>query len=269
LVRDATGAPTTIVTVFPDDPLGSPEAPELAALREESQAILLELCQTAGLDGSEARVIAAPSAARELQRLSEERDAGMLVVGSTTRGAVGRLLLGGVGQRLVTEAACPVAVAPRGHGEGGPRALGRIGVGFDGSEESQRALDAAAALAVAAGATLPIISAFQRLAFGAMATGALPGESVSAALRRELVTKHEESLDGLRARVFVEGRFVDGPADEVLTRASEDRDLLVAGSCGYGPKAAVLLGSATTALPRSASCPLLLTPRGTAFELLG
>jgi hypothetical protein len=50
--------------------------------------------------------------------------------------------------------ACPVAVALRGYAEGGPHALARIGVGFDGSEESQRALDAGAALTVAAGATL-------------------------------------------------------------------------------------------------------------------
>jgi nucleotide-binding universal stress UspA family protein len=269
LLRDTTGARTTLVTVFPYDPLRAPQDPELVRLREESRAMLLELGRAAGLDGSEARVVAAPFAARELQRLSEERDAGVLVVGSTKRGAVGRVLLGGVGQRLVTGAACPVAVAPRGYGEGGPRVLDRIGVGFDGSEEAERALDAGVALAEAAGATLRIISAFQRLAFGGIATGTLPGESVNAALRRELVEAHEESLERVRARVSVEGHFVDGPADEVLARESESLDLLVAGSRGYGPRTAVLLGSTTTALARSASCPLLLTPRGTAFDLLG
>jgi len=269
LLSDATGAPTTLVTVSPYDPLGSSEESELVALREESQAALLEFGQAAGLDGSEARVIRGQSAARELQQLSEERDTGVLVVGSTTRGTVGRLLLGGVGQRLVSGAACPIAVATRGYGDRDPRTLDRIGFGFDGLEESQRALEAGVALAEAADATLRIISAFQRLAFGATGVGTFPIESVNTALRRELVTTHEESLDQVRTRVSVEGRFADGPADEVLARESEDLDLLVVGSRGYGPKRAVLLGSTTTSVARSASCPLLLTPRGTQFELLG
>src|SRR5215217_2961656 len=131
LLSDATGAPTTLVTVSPYDPLGSSEESELVALREESQAALLEFSQAAGLDGSEARVIRGQSAARELQQLSEERDTGVLDVGSTTRGTVGRLLLGGVGQRLVSGAACPIAVATRGYGDRDPRTLDRIGVGFD------------------------------------------------------------------------------------------------------------------------------------------
>ena len=46
----------------------------------------------------------------------------------------------------------------------------------DGSDESRRALDAAVALAEAAGATLRIISVFQWLSFGATTAGALPGE---------------------------------------------------------------------------------------------
>jgi nucleotide-binding universal stress UspA family protein len=80
-----------------------------------------------------------------------------------------------------------------------------------------------------------------------MGAGTLPGESVNAALRRELVEAHEESVDQPRTRVSVEGRFVDGPADEVLARESEGLDLVVAGSRGYGPESAVLLGDRTMA----------------------
>jgi nucleotide-binding universal stress UspA family protein len=268
LLSDATDAPTVLVTVFPYDPLRSPDEPELVALREEAEGTLLEFGRTVGLNVAEARVIPGNFAARALQQLSEEPRTGLLVVGSTTRGAVGRLLLGGVGQRLVSGAACPIAVAPRGHGERAPRTLHRIGVGFDGSEESQRALGAAVALAEATDATVRIITVFQRLSFGGIAAGTLPGESVNAAMRRELAATHQQSLDQLSDRLSVEGRFVEGSADEVLAQESEHVDLLVAGSRGYGPKSAVLLGSATTALARSSSCPLLLTPRGTRFELL-
>jgi nucleotide-binding universal stress UspA family protein len=270
LLSDATDAPTVLVTVFPYDPLRSPDEPELVALREEAEGTLLEFGRTVGLDVAEARVIPGNFAARALQQVSEEPRTGRLVVGSTPRGPVGRLLLGGVGQRLLSGAACPIAVAPRGDGERAPRTLHRIGVGFDGSEESQRALDAAVALAEATDATVRMITVFQRLSFGGIPAGALPGESVNAAMRRELATTHQQSLDQLSDRgVSVEGRFVEGSADEVLAQESEHVDLLVVGSRGYGPKAAVLLGSATTALARSSSCPLLLTPRGTRFELLG
>jgi nucleotide-binding universal stress UspA family protein len=41
----------------------------------------------------------------------------------------------------------------------------------------------------------------------------------------------------------------------------------VAGSRGYGPIGAVLLGGTTHALLRSAECPVLITPRGRRLEL--
>ena len=66
----------------------------------------------------------------------------------------------------------------------------------------------------------------------------------------------------------MEGLFREGTADEVLTQESRDVDLLVLGSRGYGPRAAVLLGSTSTALTRTAACPVLVTPRETRFELL-
>jgi nucleotide-binding universal stress UspA family protein len=40
------------------------------------------------------------------------------------------------------------------------------------------------------------------------------------------------------------------------------------GSRGYGPRGAVLIGSATSALAYGAACPILVTPRGTRFDLL-
>lgn len=42
--------------------------------------------------------------------------------------------------------------------------------------------------------------------------------------------------------------------------------MLVAGSRGYGPLGAVLLGGTTHELLRSAECPLLITPRGRGLE---
>jgi nucleotide-binding universal stress UspA family protein len=44
-------------------------------------------------------------------------------------------------------------------------------------------------------------------------------------------------------------------------KASERLDLLVLGSRGYGPLGAVVLGSVSNALVRTANCPIVVVPR--------
>ena len=267
-IADATGARAVLVTVFAHDPLHDPEDPALVGLRAEARDTLLELARADGLDGAQARVIPGNFAARELQRVTEEPATGLIVVGSTTRGPIGRLLVGGVGERLLAGAACPVAIAPRGYGERAASRLRRIGVGLDGSQEARFALDAAVALATTCGARIRVITVFTRLAFGAAPAGALPGPSANDVMRRELRAIHDEAVAGVPAGVEAESRFVDGSADEVLVAESADVDLLIVGSRGYGPVGAVLLGSASTALARAASCPIVVTPRETPLNLL-
>jgi nucleotide-binding universal stress UspA family protein len=267
-LTEATGAPAVLITVFAHHPLHDPENPALITVREEARDTLLELARAERLEITDARVIPGNFAARELQRVTEEPDTGLVVVGSTTRGPVGRLLVGGVGERLLTGAACPVAVAPRGYSEQPVSRLRRIGVGLDGSPEARCALDAAVALARTCGARIRVITVFARLAFGAAPTGALPGPSANDVMRSELRAIHDEAVAGVPDDVETESRFVDGSADEVLVAESADVDLLIVGSRGYGPVGAVLLGSASTALARAARCPIVVTPRETPFDLL-
>lgn len=267
-VADATGAPAVLVTVFAHRPLQDPEDPELVSLRAEARDTLLELARAERLENAEARVIPGNFAARELQRITEEPETGLIVVGSTTRGPIGRLLIGGVGERLLAGGACPVAIAPHRYSQREAAPLRCIGVGLDGSQEARLALDAAVALATTCGARIRVITVFTRLAFGAAPTGALPGPSANDVMRSELRAIHDEAVAGLPADVETESRFVDGSADEVLVAESADVDLLIVGSRGYGPVGAVLLGSASTMLARAASCPIVVTPRETPFELL-
>ena len=265
---DATGAPAVLVTVFAHHPLHDPADPELVEVRAEAREMLLELARAEGLEIADARVIPGNFAARELQRLTEQPDTGLIVVGSTTRGRVGRLLVGGVGERLLSGGACPVAVAPRGYGEAKASVLRSIGVGVDGSQEARIALDAAIALATASGARIRVITVFQRLAFGAATTSALPGQSANDQMRHELRSIHDAAVAEVSAVAEAESCFREGSADDVLVAESEQLDLLVVGSRGYGPVGAVLLGSASTALARAAGCPILVTPRATPFALL-
>ena len=264
----STGAPAALLTVFPYHPLSDPDAPEMVSIREEAGETLAALARDMDFEDAATEVVAGNFAARELQHVTERPDAGLLVVGSTTRGTLGRLLIGGVGERLLAGAACPVAIAPRGYADGAPSRLTRIGVGTDGSAEARHALDAAVVLAQRAGAEVRVITAFQSLAFGAVSTGALSGASANDTMRMKLREIHDEAVRAASATVAAEGRFLDGPADEVLVDESRDLDLLVVGSRGYGPLGSVLLGSASTALARGAACPVLVTPRATRLDLL-
>ena len=113
-----------------------------------------------------------------------------------------------------------------------------------------------------------MITVFQRLAFGGASTTALPGASANEVMRNELRAIHDQAIAGIPGDIETESRFVEGSADDVLVTQSEDADLLVVGSRGYGPLGAVLLGSASTALARSASCPIIVMARDTRFDLL-
>ena len=267
-LADATGAPAVLVTVFAYHPLDDADSPELISLRADARDTLLELADAEGLDVADAEVIAGNFAARELQRVTERPDTGIIVVGSTTRGPVGRLLVGGVGERLLAGGACPVAVAPRGFGDRPAAGVQCIGVGLDGSQEARLALDAAVALAQTCGARIRVITVFQRLAFGGGTTTALPGASANDVMRNELRAIHDQAIADMPGDIETESRFVEGSADDVLVTQSEELDLLVVGSRGYGPLGAVLLGSASTALARTASCPIIVLARETRFDLL-
>ena len=58
------------------------------------------------------------------------------MVGSSHRGALGRVLVGNVATQLLSGGPCPVLLAPRGLEDRAPLALWLIGVGFDDSGES-------------------------------------------------------------------------------------------------------------------------------------
>ena len=77
------------------------------------------------------------------------------------------------------------------------------------------------------------------------------------------------ATDALGGGVTVEAdAFVEDPAD-VLIRVSENVDLLVCGSRGYGPLRSVLLGGVSRRLTAEAQCPVLVLPRGVSGSLTG
>ncbi len=76
---------------------------------------------------------------RGLQELAAYPGADLLVVGSYRRSLVGRVLIGDDNRAGLNGAVCAVAIAPAGY-VNEPAVLREIGVGYDGSPESEHAI---------------------------------------------------------------------------------------------------------------------------------
>jgi nucleotide-binding universal stress UspA family protein len=212
------------------------------------------------------------SAARGLHEAAEAQDAGLLVVGSTNRGALGRVLPGSTAERLMHGAPCPIAIVPHEWEAGG--GLNTIGVAYVDTDEARQALRGAHALARRTGAKLRVLTAVKAglSAYGATeATTPVQAAKGITDIEGELRTQAENALrqqtDALGDGVPVEtDAFVEDPAD-VLIRVSENLDLIVCGSRGYGPLRAVLLGGVSRRLAADARCPVIVLPRGVEASL--
>lgn len=84
-------------------------------------------------------------APRALHEVAEAQDAGLLAVGSTNRGAIGRVLPRSTAERLMHGAPCPIAIVPE-EWEAGD-GLNTIGVAYVDTDEGREALRGAHALA--------------------------------------------------------------------------------------------------------------------------
>jgi len=86
--------------------------------------------------------------------------------------------------------------------------------------------------------------------------------SINAVLRRQCEEELAQAVSALDADIDASETLLEGGARELLARASGELDLLVVGSRGYGPLRAMLLGSVSSALVRSAQSPLVIVPHG-------
>jgi nucleotide-binding universal stress UspA family protein len=193
----------------------------------------------------ELRHVRGPSPAAALHDLTETERFDLVVVGSTRRGPVGRVLSGTTATTLLHGSPCAVAVAPAGYRDAPAPSQSRFGVAYDGSPMARVALEVARDLAAAHGASLAVINAYDTIPAYAL-TGAGEGLPPDVDLRG-VVEAHGELLEGR-------------PTDALLVRA-KDLDLLVTGSRGYGRIRGVVLGSMSRRLAEEAPCPLLVVPQ--------
>jgi nucleotide-binding universal stress UspA family protein len=208
------------------------------------------------------------SPAHGLHDAARDLNAAVLVVGATHRGVAGRIVPGGVGERLLHGAPCPVAIAPAGYSR---RELERprIGVAFDGGAESRGALDLGIELAERLGGRVGIYTAC--MPYDADPDSVAPGLTVISGDDR---TRHRHAHEALELasslvppRIRGDVELLPGRPEDALAEMSAEMDLLVCGSRGYGPLRTVLLGGVSSALAHRSAAPLMIVPRGAGLPL--
>ncbi|HTX46463.1 MAG TPA: universal stress protein [Solirubrobacteraceae bacterium] len=227
--------------------------PEWAPAQSQKQVReLLERARSAAKVQASLHDHPSASVGRGLHELSELLGADLLVVGSSTRGIVERVLLGDDARAALNGAPCAIAVAPAGYA-GRAGALRRVGVGYNESPESEDALATACSIAAEQGASVAVLEVVSLPSTMLMGGPAPLGKVID-----DLLSDANDRLEGLDG---VETHVVYGSPGEELGAFSGSVDLLVLGSRGYGPIGRLVHGSTSQHLLRVSRCPLLVLTR--------
>lgn len=253
LVVRAVAAPERVLT-----------APELMDSLQAMVAGQLEdpVAQLADLE-AEGETVASTSAARALYELAEDASAIAVVVGSSDRGLLGRLVPGSTAERLLHGSPCPVAVAARGYAADEIRPL-RVAVAYDDSAEAALALRAATTIAQRSNSTLTLLTVVPPTsAYYAPAAGVtIPYAELERGEERQAREKLDRGIERVSPDLPAHGQLLHGSPGQALIDVSGDFDLIVVGSRAYGPLRRTMLGSTSRRLFNGSSCSVLAVPRG-------
>lgn len=210
------------------------------------------------------------SPAFALHDLAEGRGADLIVIGPAKHGAVGRLVLGSESTGILHGAPCPVAIPARTNGHAheadATRAIGPLGVAYDGSPVADAAAELAARLAVALDRPLQVIGVAEPVTpvmmqnFEGPTSIPIPPPDPQA-LEEEVMALLDERVSALPAGANATAVALQGEPVEELTERSAELNLLVIGSRDYGPVQHILLGSVSRGVLDRARCPVLVVPR--------
>jgi nucleotide-binding universal stress UspA family protein len=176
----------------------------------------------------------------------------VVVVGRRGITALKHRLLGSVSSHLATHARGPVVVVPAGWNA---RPCRRIVVGFDGSEHASAALRWALDIATDDNEVHLVIALDVVSWLSPQVTAELHGDLIEAAEQR--LTDAADRVDPThRAERSI---VLDSPR-RALTDVLDDADLVVVGPRGNGALDPAMLGSLTTWLVSTATCPVAVIP---------
>lgn len=229
---------------------GAARAGDGASARERGVAVLERAREEAGV-GAQLRWRESASVGRGLHELCESVGGDLLVVGSSRRGLLGRVVIGDDTRAALNGAPCAIAIAPAGYSQQ-PVVMREVGVAYNGSPESEHALAVAREIAGRCGAKLSAFEAVSLPSYAFLA-GPVPVDGLE-----DLV---EDARRRIAALGGVEPHAAYGLPVEELALYSASLDLLVVGSRGYGPLGRLVHGSTSQQLAHTARCPLLVLTR--------
>jgi nucleotide-binding universal stress UspA family protein len=260
--------PLALVTSYPRESRAALASPEYAtALRQAAHQEIEAVAETLRPTREVECFVRQGSPAQALHDVAEHYGGAAIVVGSTHRGPVGRVLAGDIAAGVLHGAPCPVAVAPRGYirpTEG----VRRIGVAFTDTVEGREALAGAARLTAACGGSLHSFTVAEPRGWtGAAAVpGWAPPFEVVETARAHARHTADAALAALPPDLPATAAVLEGQPVPALAQASAPLDLLVCGSRGYGALRSVVAGGVSRGLAHAAECPLLVVPRGPAKD---
>src|SRR3954453_16693141 len=191
------------------------------------------------------------SVGRGLHELCEVLGADLLVVGSSRRGLLGRVLIADDTSAALNGALCAIAIAPSNYSQQ-PAMTREIGVGYDGSPESEHALSVARTLALSWAAKLSALEAVSLPSYALVGPGA--ADNAPQCLL-------DDALGRIAGLGGVDPHAAYGQPAEELALYSASLDLLIVGARGYGPLGRLVHGSTSQHLAHTARCPLLVLTR--------
>jgi nucleotide-binding universal stress UspA family protein len=243
--------------------------PVIDGLEHDAGVVLERALRLMGnVRDASARATFASSPAAGLQQACSDEGAGLVVVGSTHRGAIGRVLAGSTAERLLTGSPCPVALAPRGFATRASRPEGVV-AGYDGSDEAKVAVDVAIDLALRAGIGVRVVAVVEPPSAFLTPESIQFADDVERAARRHAESMAAEGAARAKHGITVRPEVAQGQPGPALVDAARGSDLLVIGSRRYGPMRGVLVGSAGHHLTRNATGPVLIVPRGVEIDRAG
>lgn len=200
------------------------------------------------------------SPAWEILARAGKFEADLIAVGSHGRSALGRLVLGSISQKVLTEADVSVRIGRGKNASDDPSV--RVLVGFDGSPGAEAAVDALAARsfkenceARLIAATDPLVLAPGGFLFQPVPEFLLENEEDERRHVEELAGKAVETLK--KAGINASFQFVTGNPKYVLTNEAENwnADAIFVGANAFGSRLErLLLGSVSAAVAARAHC---------------
>lgn len=273
---DTLGQPLTVITVVPRQ-WSTPSLAKVDAefaeyarqLGSEAEGKAREYLVDASVDVEVSyRAVPGRSVTSALLEAASDCNATMLVLGSSTDGAVGRIVVGSTTDKLLHSSPIPLALSPRGYRSTAADGFSRITCAFSDGAESEKVVEQA----VQFGRRLQVPT--RVASFGIRGATMFPPE-VGLSAEDSVLDSWLEQASAAQSRLRLDGVIDEDTETVIATGAGwgdsmssidwDARELLALGSSTVGPLKRVFLGSRATKLIRHSPVPVLVVPRG--YEL--